>query len=265
MSEPLREQIAAYLADQLTPAEKQAFERELERDPELRIEFAELEATWQELGRLPEEQPSAALRARFYQKLHDIDSGRASVPGRGFAWWKPGLSGLVRQAAAAIVLLLLGWFAGRESLRRAITPAGDTGELRSEVQDLRRTVALTMLDKESPSSRLEGVSWSTRVDKLDPQLLTALVNTLNQDGNTNVRLSALDALEKFSDEPGVRKQLIDSLGVQKSPLVQIALIDALVHMRDRDATGELQKLSKGADVNAAVQQRAKWGLEKLKS
>jgi hypothetical protein len=264
MSEPLREQIAAYLANQLTPAEKQAFENQLENDASLRIELAELQTTWQELGRLPEEQPSAALRARFYQKLHDIEVGRASVPGRGFAWWKPGLSGLVRQAAAALVLFFLGWFAGRENIRRAVLP-GDSGELRSEVQDLRRTVALTMMDKESPGSRLEGVSWSTRVDKLDPQLLGALVNTLNRDGNTNVRLSALDALEKFSDDAGVRKELIGSLAVQKSPLVQIALIDALVHMRDRDATKEFQKLSKGANVDSAVQQRAKWGLEKLNS
>jgi HEAT repeat protein len=121
-----------------------------------------------------------------------------------------------------------------------------------------------MLDKDSPTSRLEGVSWSTRVEKLDPQLLAALVNTLNHDANTNVRLSALDALEKFSEDDSARKAMIDSLVMQKSPLVQIALIDALVHMRDRGAVDEFRKLSKQPDVNAAVQQRARWGLEKLK-
>ncbi len=45
--------------------------------------------------------------------------------------------------------------------------------------------------------------------------------------------------------------------------MQIALIDALVHMRDSAAAKQLQKLSGDSDVNSAVRQRAQWGLQKL--
>jgi HEAT repeat protein len=45
--------------------------------------------------------------------------------------------------------------------------------------------------------------------------------------------------------------------------VQIALIDALVHIRDNAATGELRKISSNEEVNASVRQRAQWGLQRL--
>jgi HEAT repeats len=265
-SEELRQSIPGYLAGRLTPAEKEAFEKHLLADPELRIEVAELQAIWEGLGRIPEEEPSPAVRARFYQRLHDISNGRARVSTGGFAWWKPGLSGLVRQAMVPLVLFALGLYVGRSGHSAAEPGRGSSQELaqlQGQVQDMRRTVALSLLDRQSVTSRLEGVSWTTRVDRLDPELLSALVQTLNHDANTNVRLSSLDALEKFADDANVRKALVDSLAQQNSPLVQIALIDALVHMHNRSAAGEFRKLSKDTDVNAAVQQRARWGLEKL--
>jgi HEAT repeat protein len=119
------------------------------------------------------------------------------------------------------------------------------------------------MDRQSANSRLEGISWISRVEKPDGDLVSALLTALNRDPNTNVRLAALDALEKFAGEPAVRKALVDALSRQDSPLVQIALIDALVHIRDNAAAGELRKLSSDTDANAAVRQRAQWGLQRL--
>jgi HEAT repeat protein len=131
------------------------------------------------------------------------------------------------------------------------------------VQILRQTVALSLLERQSATSRLEGISWSSRVEHPDSDLVSALLSTLNSDPNINVRLSALDAVEKFSGDPTVRKALVESISHQDSPLVQIALIDAVVHMRDDTAATELRKLTGDREVNAAVRQRAEWGLQKL--
>ncbi len=262
MSEEFRQLIAAYLSGQLSPGEKKIFEAQLVSDPELRIEVAELQATWQDLDLVREEDPSPAVRTRFYQRLHDVTTGRTRLARGGFAWWKPGLSGLVRQVIIALALFCLGLYFGRER-GGAAASTEQVAQLHGQIQDLRRTVALSFLDRQSATSRLEGVSWSTQVDRLDPELLSALVHALNHDANTNVRLSSLDALEKFTDDAAVRKALIDSIQLQNSPLVQIALIDALVQIHDRAAAGEFRKLSKNSDLNAAVQERARWGLEKL--
>jgi hypothetical protein len=261
-SEEFRHLIPGYLSGQLTSAERVLFEAQLDKSPELRFEVEELRSMWQGLGLLPEEQPSAAMRARFYQKLNDLKNGRSRPVTGGFAWWKPGLSGLVRQITIVLALFCLGLYVGRVSVSGRAS-SQEAAQLQSQVQNLRQTVALSLLDRQSATSRLEGVSWSSRVERPDHDLLAALVTALNRDPNTNVRLASLDALEKFSDDATVRKALVDSISVQDSPLVQIALIDALVHIRDHAATGELRKLTGDADVNAAVRQRAQWGIQRL--
>jgi hypothetical protein len=245
----------------LGPEEKRIFEERLETDRALRREVTELEAVWKELGEVEEERPSAFLRARFYQKLNELSDREARLAKGAFAWWKPGLAGLVRQALVAIGLFALGLFVGRD---RSGSPSRDqVAQLHNQVQELRQTVALSLMDRQSATSRLEGVSWSMQVDQLDPELLSALLQALNHDPNTNVRLASLDALEKFTRDKGVRQALVNSIRQQDSPLVQIALIDSLVHIQDRGATDELRKLTQDRALNSAVQERARWGLQKL--
>ena len=260
-SEEYRYLIPGYLSGGLSPDDRRIFEEQLRADSQLRRELGELQAVWRDMGEIEEEQPSPFLRARFYQKLNEVSSREAKLAKGGFAWWKPGLAGLVRQALVAVALFALGLFVGRE---KASSPAADQmAQLHNQVQELRQTVALSLMDRQSSTSRLEGVSWSMQVDQLDPELRHALVEALNHDPNTNVRLASLDALEKFTRDKDVRQALVNSIRQQDSPLVQIALIDSLVHIQDRGAAGELRKLAEEKGLNAAVQQRARWGLEKL--
>jgi hypothetical protein len=261
-SEEFRYLIPGYLSGSLSPEEKRTFEERLAVDSELRRELAELETVWKDLGDMEQEQPSPFLRARFYQKLNEISNRENRLARGGFAWWKPGLAGLVRQTLVAAALFVLGLYVGHRGLDGSVSN-GQVAQMRTQVQELRQTVALSLMDRQSATSRLEGVSWSMQVDHLDPELLSALVHALNHDPNTNVRLASLDALEKFTRDKDVRQALVNSIRQQDSPLVQIALIDSLVHIQDRGAAGELRKLTKDKDLNAAVQERARWGLEKL--
>jgi hypothetical protein len=262
-SEECRLLIPQYLSGQLTALEHQLFDNQVGVDDELRLEVEELGSLWEGLGSLPQEQPSAALRGRFYERLNGMQRVRSRPAERGYAWWKPGLQGLVPQAAVAVTVFLLGTYVGRVNPGGHDPAAQEVKRLDTEVQGLRQTVAMSLMDRQSANSRLEGISWISRVEKPDGDLVSALLTALNRDPNTNVRLAALDALEKFAGEPAVRKALVDGLSHQDSPLVQIALIDALVHIRDGGAAGELRKLSGDTEVNAAVRQRAQWGLQRL--
>ncbi len=262
-SDELRLLIPEYLAGRLGPSEKREFEAQLHGNAELLMQVEELRATWQDLGRIPVTQPSAALRARFYQRVNDIQSGRVAVPRGAFVWWKPGLAGLVRQVTMVLALFCLGMYVGRVSMGGRAS-SGETAQLQSQVQSLRETVALSLLERTSPASRLQGVSWGSQVQHPNQDLMTALISTLQHDPNTNVRLAALDALENFSGEAPVRQAIVNALGSQDSPLVQIALIDALVHMREKQATGEFRKLSTETNANADVRQRAQWALRTMK-
>jgi hypothetical protein len=263
-SEEFRQLIPEYLSGRMRPAETRLFEEQLSTDAELQIETEELRMTWQGLGMIPLPQPSSAMRARFYQRLNDIQSGRSRPVQGGFAWWKPGLPGLVRQITIVLALFCLGMYAGRITAGGGRASSTEAAQLQSQIQGLRQTVALSLLDRQSAAARLEGVSWGNQVDHPDRDLLSAMIATLQHDPNTNVRLAALDALEKFSNEQPVRQAMVNALPTQDSPLVQIALIDALVHMREKAAAGEFKKLSKETDTNSAVRQRAQWALKTLK-
>jgi hypothetical protein len=117
--------------------------------------------------------------------------------------------------AFSLALLVVGVGAGY-ILREAGT-AGRTAAVHRELQDMRRTIALSMLDRPLASDRIEGVGWSTRLESPDRKTLQALVDTLDSDSNINVRLAAVDALYLFRNDPGVKDSMIRSLGKQESP------------------------------------------------
>ena len=252
--EDFRLLIPQYLANQLNPGENELFAEELKNNAVLRCEVEDLRPLWEDLALLPEEEPSTALRARFYQRLNALQRAPKRAP-----WWTLALP---KQLAAAIVLFAVGLYVGRVTMDARVH-ADEMAQMRSQVQGLQEMVALSLLDRQSVTSRLEGVAWSSRVERPNSELLGALVLALNHDPNVNVRLSSIDALEKFTRDAAVSKALVDSIQRQDSPLVQVALIDSLVHLRDRSAAVELKKLTADSDVNPAVRQRAQWGLDKL--
>lgn len=227
-----------------------------------------LGALWTNLGQLPDERPSEAMRPRFdamleaYQQGMHASGRETSSPSRqtSHGWierlWprQP-----VMQFAAALACIVVGLAGGRWLLGGG----AEIQQLQKEVHATRQLVTLSLLQQNSPSERLKGVTFGARLDPPDPEVLSALLNVLNEDPNVNVRLAAADALVLYKDQPTVRQGLVQSFRKQKSPLVQIALIDLLVQMRERDATTLLQQLSKDTKVDQAVRQRASWGLQRL--
>ena len=61
----------------------------------------------------------------------------------------------------------------------------------------------------------------------------------------------------------VRKALINALGKQKDPMVQIALIQLLVQMKEKGVVNDLKKIVDDAGSMKAVKDEAYSGLMKL--
>ena len=93
--------------------------------------------------------------------------------------------------------------------------------------------------------------------------MAALLHTLRHDTSVDVRLAALDSLRRYNNESQVRKGLVDSLQAQQSPMVQIALIDMMVEMREKSAVPHIKKFQESPDLNPTVKQRAQWGIDRL--
>lgn len=260
--ERLKEQMAEYLSGALDEGAREKFLVHLETCANCRHEVEELGAVWRGLEFLPAQQPSPALRGRFLETLEayrfGLEQGKRSRPTRA---WLAGLwpSTPAWQAAFSAALIVLGIAAGHFTNRGAT----EVTQLKGEVESMRQLVTLSLLQQQSPSARMRGVTYSYQVERPDTQVQAALLFTVSHDSNVNVRLSAVDALQKYARVPEINRGLIDALPTQDSPLVQIALIDMLVQMNDGAAAPALQKLAHDASANEAVRQRATWGLGKL--
>jgi len=231
-------------------------------------------ALWKKLALLPEEQPSPALESRFKAMLESYQEGRwektnlASEKSKAPVPMLWGLGNWRQLPAAGIVwaclFLICGFLVGRQYDRG---PNADLQQklatLEGELAATRQTVALSMLQQQSASQRLEGVSWTTRLPEPDPKVMGALMHTVRFDNNVDVRLAALDALSRYADRPEVRRELVDVLQTTQSPMVQVALIDLLVDLHDKSAVPQFRKFQQDPNVNPTVKKRVDWGIQQL--
>jgi anti-sigma factor ChrR (cupin superfamily) len=265
--------LADYLAGTLADAERQALESHALSCPACREELEGAREMWQRLGRMRASAPdSQAMRARFDAMMAgagNIEAVASAPPSRARTsrWMRRhrAVRTLV-QAAAAAILVVAGIQVGREMspTTPAIT-APDVTALRDEVRDLRQMVTLSLMQQQSVTERLKGVSWSSQLDQPGAEVVSALIDTLMRDANVNVRLASIDALKRFAERETVRSAAVRALDTQTSPLVQMALIDFVVETQDREALDSLRRLSRDDKANEAVRARASWGIDHLEA
>ena len=243
----IREQLVEYLAGRLEAGDLAAVEEHVRNCAWCQEDAA----MWKRLGRLPEERPSPVLRERVEEMLAAFEEGRAEVK-------RPVMPARVAAPVWAVASLVLGVLIGH-----ALRGNGEMTELRQEIRAMRQTVAVSLLQQNSASERLRGVNASYRLERPEPEVVSALVRTLKGDSSVNVRLAAIDALRRVGQDPSARQGMVEALPQQDSPLVQLALIDLLVEVRERRAAESLGRLREDAGADAAVRQRAEWGMRQL--
>lgn len=251
--EQVRDEFADYLAGTLDALTRRTVEVHIAGCEDCRT-AAEV---WAKMGELSMERPSPMVRARFQDFLTAnvasprVIAPRASMTARPWLAW-----------AAAAAVAIGAFLAGRYSPQLG-NRGEDVATLRQEVRDLREAVVVGMLKQASASDRLRGVLSSATLERPDSDVINALIETMRTDTNVNVRLSAIDALKKFSGEAAVRRSFAQALPKADSPLVQIALIDALVESRDAQAPAALRQLAGDAQAEQIVKTRARLALERL--
>jgi hypothetical protein len=264
-----RKKIPDLLNDGLAAAESSLLRDHLLSCPSCREEFAELSDTWARLGILPEEQPGPELRRDFYRRLESYQKELA--PGQRVEWRQKLIRFLPQRHfhapalrwAAAMLIVALGFGAGFFTGAAKKPDHGQLTTLNREVNSLKQQVSLALLSQPSASARLQGLAMTSDLPDPDPLLLKTLLDTLNNDPSVNVRLSAIDALYLYADREPVRIALTLSLPRQTSPLVQIALIDLMVSLKEKRAAVALKKLLEDKKIIPEVRERANSGISQM--
>lgn len=263
--EDIKKNFPDYLTGDLDESSTSETRAHIADCPDCRQELEDMSAVWTKLGVLPEEYPSNGLRDRFYgmleeyktemnreRPLHHLKQFFASL----FYRFRTGSPAY--QLALGFIPLFIGL-----TLGYILFSGTQNADLRREVQNMRQMLAVSLLDQRSTTERLRGVNLSYGLENPSSQTIAALLDTLNNDTNINVRLAAVDALYLFYDSPSVREGIIQSLSRQESPFLQAALVDLLVSVRERRALESFKKLVEANELDPKVREKLEQGIKEL--
>jgi hypothetical protein len=199
-----------------------------------------------------------ALDRKIFETIEKADETPIKQPRSIYINWGLGI-------AASICFLIIGFMGGRMSM----TPPSLTADtqnirdLQDDVKEMKQMVMFSMLEKQSASERLKAVSYVKEFTEPDAKVVNALLKTLNEDDNVNVRLAAARALAGLSSVSTAREGLVNSLNKQTDPIVQLALIDIFVELEEKRAIRQMQSLLEKQETLDVVKEEAKKGIQIL--
>ena len=165
--------------------------------------------------------PDATLdfETRLQQELH-----KAPLPVKRLRVMR-----YVSIAASLVLFVALGYWYKNE-------------QQRIEVRD---NLVLALDESDTNSSRLEAIyeiEDQLANEKEDEKILKAFFKILKADSDANSKMAVIDALLKFPENQSVRHHLIDALGNETEPLVQLKLIKSVAILREQRAKAPLKKI-----------------------
>jgi hypothetical protein len=227
----------------------------LARNDEAYKLYEQLREVTQAMEHATELEPSSALKKSFDQLLAIEIKQQAKSR---VIFFQPSFY----RVAAVITLLVMGGSIGYW-INKNQQQQHELAELKRQVEE-NKTMMLTMINNDqSASQRITGVAVAYQLETADDEIVNVLVKTMNEDPNTNVRMAALEALSKFHAEPTVREALVRSLSIQKDPVVQIALIQLMVTIKEKGIMKDLERMTKDKTIMKAVKDEAYSGILKL--
>lgn len=252
------ELITSFIIGTITASQRERFNKLVEQGEIDILDVAELESLYHDLGQLPEPEPGQEMTDRFHSMLEEEKRSRGSAAlstGRGWLqeiWTALSFWRLSYGFIVLLVGMLIGnWATPFHDYRRQMS------RLSSEVSQMREVMMMSLLDNPSATERLKAVNISSDIQSADQRVTEALLKTLNNDPNVNVRLSAVDALVKHASDPRVREGLIDAIDRQESPLVQSALADAMLQLQEQRSVREFKELLEQEQLDSGLRDKLK--------
>jgi len=253
--EKLEAMLIDYIDSSLSETDKLIVEKEISQNESTRILYQQLSEVIGAMNNSNAIDPGSNLRVSFNTVLREEMQKQKSSK---TIFFQP----TFYRVAAAFALILTGvaigfWINKNQQREQEIAT------LKIEVEANKQMMLVMLDNQQSASQRIQGANVAMKIERADNEVVRALAKSMNEDPNTNVRMAALEALSKFHQEPFVRKMLIQSLSLQKDPVVQIALIQLMVRMKEKDAVKDLEKIINDSATMNAVKDEAYSGILKL--
>ena len=269
--EHAKDKLEDWLHNDLEKADRLIVDKHLTECANCREEFAADKQLWESLGKMMVPEPREEMRVNFYAMLDNFKMSEETSKPFSFQRLAERLRDFVFpqwtvQLAFSLLLVGLGWVIGSKTSKKnvsAIAYQQQIETLATQVEDMKTTMMLALIENPSATERLRAVSYTSDITHADEKVIDALFTTLNNDPNVNVRLVALEALTQFARDAVVREGLVKSLAQQDSPMVQVALADAMVKLQEKGSVRELRKLLNKEGLNDLVKNKIEQTIKDL--
>ena len=162
------------------------------------------------------------------------------------------------QIAASVAILFTGYvFGGYQESKSS------QQELAIHQKQHKENMLLAMIDNSSPSKRIKAVNYTEELTTPDTKILEALIDRMHNDSNSNVRLSAAEALSKFTNSELVRTSLIKTLTTEQNPSIQVEVIQILVEIQEKRALDPMKKILEQPEAPNYLKTQVNIGIAKL--
>ncbi|TMU54416.1 HEAT repeat domain-containing protein [Flagellimonas algicola] len=260
--EQLKIQMMDYLSGSMHEDEMNEFEKVLQDNPALQMEMQALMDTWDRMGNLKTPEPSEAMDATFFDMLsNEMDKQHQKSASKKFPLWLWPFP--KAQWVFGLLLLSLGIAVGYFLNSNSEEIPVDNVVVNEETESVRQKLVLTLLEQPSANQRLQGVSEANKFEDADEIVIRALLQTLNQDSNVNVRLAAIESLTNYVDQPVVRQGLVQSIPNQESPILQITLANLMVALQEKASIEPFRQLLQERKLDTTVQKKIKNSIESI--
>lgn len=259
--------IIEYIDGALNDEDARRVDEHLSSCEDCRAELTDMKSMFLQLDSFEMEEPSANLKRNFRNMLDSYSLGMSEKKTPWYeaagnwleSWWpkRPAV-----QFMTTVAVLIIGLVAGFEINQKA-SPNHEFVQMQRNMDQLNKVVMTSLLNQSSAADRISGLTKTSQLTNVDNQFYSTLILLLNSDPNVNVRLAAVNALTKFADNEYVRHELVISLGLQSSPLVQVSLIDLLASIKETDSSSTLIRMINNPEVDVHVKERARKALKQF--
>jgi len=205
-------------------------------------EEMEIEVLWDDLGMLREEDvQNDELVSDFRSRLDSYREGWAAAQSESQSGnretvkgWRP----LLNWGIAALLAVSFLYTA------RMVNSASD---LQAELVVAQESLAVSLLEQTSASSRLKGLNVALQVEKPGEELQQSLLQILSSDPNLNVRLAAISMTDSMPRDEAI-SVLADRIQKESSPLLQLEILRKLLGLVGDNDNGAMNRILQEAPL-----------------
>ena len=218
---------------------------------------------WMDLAAIKQPEPRPEMSTEFYKQLEEYNKKNKASNN---SFWSNLLGGNKEIGSSfnwafSLCLLLIGFLGGQ--LFQPDNQQAQIDLLAQEISVLKENKNIIVHRSLSATNRMKNIQLVRQMDNPNAKILEALNTALCNDSNINVRLSAIESLVHFADDPNVMEILIRAIPKQSSSLVQLELAEVMIQLEEKRSVEAWKELLESGDVELDVKMQLEESLKIL--